>query len=157
MSKLWHFLVCVVHKWCMHPLAQHLWIWGLNYFLYTVDKMLIVSTKCYLQHFFTSIVLNSPIVHMILVKLFELKCVLAVCTQPPYNGKNPPCVFFFFLISPVSYQAILRCLSVWRHTYPGLSHYCWLTLAFYLRPALSELSSVRHCFDARAGVDKNGS
>ncbi len=27
--------------------------------------------------------------------LFEHKCVLAVCTQPPYNDKNPPSVFFF--------------------------------------------------------------
>ncbi len=27
-------------------------------------------------------------------KLFEHKCMLAVCTQPPYNDKNPPSVFF---------------------------------------------------------------
>ncbi len=28
---------------------------------------------------------------------------------------------------------------------------------FYHRLALSELSSVHHCFDAGAGIDKNGS
>ncbi len=27
-------------------------------------------------------------------KLFELKCVLAVCTQTPYSNKDPPSVFF---------------------------------------------------------------
>ncbi len=30
-------------------------------------------------------------------KLFELKCVLAVCTQPPYNDKDSPSVLFIFL------------------------------------------------------------
>ncbi len=30
---------------------------------------------------------------------FELKCVLAVCTQPPYNDKDPPSVFFFILLN----------------------------------------------------------
>ncbi len=32
---------------------------------------------------------------------------------------------------------------MWRHTDPGPSHHCGLTWPFYLRPALSELSSVR--------------
>ncbi len=42
-----------------------------------------------------------------------------------------------------SNQAILRFLAMWRHTDPGPSHDCGLTWPFYLRPALSELSSVR--------------
>ncbi len=32
-------------------------------------------------------------------KLFERKCVLALCTHPPYNDKNPPSVFFYLLKS----------------------------------------------------------
>ncbi len=31
-----------------------------------------------------------------LYMLFEHKCVLEVCTHPPYNAKNPASVFFFF-------------------------------------------------------------
>ncbi len=37
-------------------------------------------------------------------KLFELKCVLAVCTQPPYNDKDP--VFFFYLVKSFSLSQI---------------------------------------------------
>ncbi len=47
--------------------------------------------------------------------LFENKCVLAVCTQPPYNDKKSTQCFFIF-ITPFSNQAILSLLSVWRHT-----------------------------------------
>ncbi len=79
-------------------------------------------------------------------------------TQPPYNDKDPPSVFFIslnhfpFLISSHSQMPV--CVTSHR---PRPSHDCWLTLALYLRPALSERSSVRHCFDAGADVDKNGS
>ncbi len=74
-------------------------------------------------------------------------CVGSECTQPPYNDKNPPSGFYLI---PKNYsnQAILSFLSVWRHTDEGRSHGCWLTLASYLRPALSQ--SDRRCFDARA-------
>ncbi len=74
-------------------------------------------------------------------------CVGSVCTQPPYNDKDPPSVFFLSreIISPFSYQAILRCLSVWRPTDPGPSTIVDWQLEFYLRT------------DAGAGVDKNGS
>ncbi len=59
---------------------------------------------------------------------------------------------FPFLIS--SYSQMPVCVTSHR---PRPSHDCWLTLAFYFRPALSELSSVLQCFDAGAVVDKNGS
>ncbi len=78
-------------------------------------------------------------------------CVGSVCTQPPYNDiilmslNN-----FFFLISNHSQMPV--CVTSQK---PRPSHDCWLTLAFYLRPTLSELSSVRHSFTAGAGVDKN--
>ncbi len=80
-------------------------------------------------------------------------CFGSVCTQPPYNDKNPPSVFFFFLI--------------WLNHFPFLkssrSHDSLIDssvsaqtgLVSYLRPALSELSSVCHCFTAGADVDKN--
>ncbi len=76
-------------------------------------------------------------------KLYELKCLLAVWTQAPYNDKDPPSVFFIsfntfpFLKSGRSQMTVC------------------VTSAFYLRPVLSELSSVRHCFTAGADVDKN--
>ncbi len=85
-------------------------------------------------------------------KLFELKCVLAlgsVCTQPPYNYKSPPSVFFYLLKSiplsqiplPLS-RANLRYLSVWCHMDKGRSHYSLIdssilaqtALVCYLRP-----------------------
>ncbi len=79
-------------------------------------------------------------------------CVGSVCTQPSYNDKNPPSVFFFNLlkslplsqIEPISDACLCDC-----HTDPGPSHDCLIVwLVFYLRPALSDLSSVRHCFTA---------
>ncbi len=72
-------------------------------------------------------------------------------------GVNPTYSTFKIQINniPFSNQAVLRFLAVWRHTDPGPSHDCWLTRPSYLRPALSELLWVRHCFDARADVDKN--
>ncbi len=85
--------------------------------------------------------------------LFEHKCVLAVCVHNhPVMIKIHPVFLSRKIISSFSYQA--RCLSVWRHTDPGPSHDCWLTLAFYLRPALSELRAVRRCFTAGTDVDK---
>ncbi len=86
-------------------------------------------------------------------KLFEHKCVLALCVHNhPIMIKIHP-VFLFFqstkIIIPFSNRVDLRCLSVWRHTDPGPSHDCLIVwLVFYLRPALSDLSSVRHCFTA---------
>ncbi len=51
-------------------------------------------------------------------------CVGSVCTQPPYNDKNPPSFFFLStkIFTPFSNPADLRCLSVWRHTDEGRSH-----------------------------------
>ncbi len=80
-------------------------------------------------------------------------CVGSVCTQPPYNDKNPSSVFFFLstkIFTPFSNRADLRCLSVWRHMDKGPSHDSLIdsiilaqtALVSYLRPALSELSSV---------------
>ncbi len=68
---------------------------------------------------------------------FELKCVLAVCVHnhPIMIKKNLPSVFCFKspkIITPFSDQAVLRFLAVWRHTDPGPSPDCWLTLVFYL-------------------------
>ncbi len=73
--------------------------------------------------------------HALLQVVWTEMHVGSVCTQPPYNDKDPPRGFTFilFIISPFSYQADLRCLYVWRHTDPCHSHDCWLTLAFYLR------------------------
>ncbi len=51
-------------------------------------------------------------------KLFELKCVLAVCTQPPYNDTSPPSG---------------NCFLKWSHTDGGPIHDCWLTVAFQHR------------------------
>ncbi len=82
--------------------------------------------------------------HALFQVVWTEMCAGSVCTQPPYNDKNLAVFFCFF------YPFLkLSCLSVWRHTDGGPSHDCWLTvvlaqtaLVFYLRPALSELSSV---------------
>ncbi len=87
--------------------------------------------------------------------LFGHKCVQ--CTQPTYKDKNPPCFFYIdksWLLSKIKpFSESCQC----DITQTGPSHDCWLTLAFNLSPALSELSSVLHYFDAGADVDKNGS
>ncbi len=59
---------------------------------------------------------------------------------------------FPFLIS--SHSRMHVCVSSQR---PRTSRESWLALVFNLRPSLSELSSVSHCFDAGADVDNNGS
>ncbi len=91
-----------------------------------------------------------------LYKLFEHKCVLEVCVHiHPIMIKIHP-VFFFnpyfkihFLKSGCSEVPV-------RMTYffTGHSHDSSLTRPFYLRPVLSELSSVHHCVDSGAGEDK---
>ncbi len=94
-------------------------------------------------------ILKGAIVKGHFYKLFELKCVLAVCTQPPYNDTNPPSVFFFIYSNLYPFLKSSR-LSVWRHTDGGLSHNSLIdssisaqtALVSYFRPALSELSSV---------------
>ncbi len=77
-------------------------------------------------------------------------CVGSVYTQPPYNDKNPPSVFFFLstkIFTPFSNRAVFPC-DVTRTEAPPMI-VDWLTsvsaqtaLVSYLRPALSELSSV---------------
>ncbi len=74
------------------------------------------------------------------VYMFEQKCVLALCVH------NHPIMIkihlvFCFLIQINKYP--LFQIKPFSDTDPGPSHDCWFTL-FYLRPALSELSSVRH-------------
>ncbi len=64
-------------------------------------------------------------------KLLELKCVLAVCTQPPYNDKNPPSVFF--LSTKIFFPFSNEPISLWRHTDGGPSHNCWLTESYQHR------------------------
>ncbi len=99
--------------------------------------------------------------HALLHVVWTEMCVGSVCTQPPYNDKNPPSVFYLFKsftlsqIEPISDAC--KCDS---HKDPGPSHECLIDsrqtgLVFYLRPALSEQSSFRHCFDTGEGVHKN--
>ncbi len=100
-------------------------------------------------------------------KLFKLKFVGSVCTQPPYNDKDPPSVFSFFYIWLNNFPLLKSsrslmpvCVTSCR---PRPSHDCLIDtsvlaqtgLVSHLRPALIELSSVCHCFNARADVDKN--
>ncbi len=35
--------------------------------------------------------MQNSLLHVVLIEM----CVGSVCTQPPYNDKNPPGVFFF--------------------------------------------------------------
>ncbi len=81
----------------------------------------------------------------------NIMCVGRMCTHPSYNEKNPPSVFLIpVLKSPFSNQAVLIFPAEWRSSV----HDSWLTRPSYLRPALSELSSVHHCVDYGAGEDK---
>ncbi len=87
--------------------------------------------------------------HALLRVVWTEMCVGSVCTQPPYNNIILISLNHFpFLISSHSQMPV--CVTSHK---PKPSHDCWLTLAFYLRPALSKLSSVHHCFDAGADVD----
>ncbi len=36
--------------------------------------------------------------HALLQAVWTEMCVGSVCTQPPYNDKDPPSVFFFYLV-----------------------------------------------------------
>ncbi len=52
-------------------------------------------------------------------------------------------------------QAVLRFLAEWRSSAQAPSTTTDWHGHFSTDPPLSELSSVRYCFDAGAGVDKN--
>ncbi len=67
--------------------------------------------------------------HELLQVVWTEMCVGSVCTQPPYNDKNPPSVFFVISLNVFPFLKSSR-LSVWRHTDGGPSHDCWLTAAF---------------------------
>ncbi len=79
-------------------------------------------------------------------------CVGSVCTKPPYNDKNPTSVFFvFFLLKslPLSQIEIEPSVRVTSHGWRPLlrllidsSILAQTALVSYLRPAMSELSSV---------------
>ncbi len=56
----------------------------------------------------------------------------SVCTQPPYNDKNPTSAFFVILLNVFLFLKSSH-LSLWRHTDGGPSHDCWLTVAFQHR------------------------
>ncbi len=100
--------------------------------------------------------------------LFEHKCVLAVCVHNhTIMIKIHPVFFFFNLIKslPLSqikqFSASCLCDVTQTQALPRLlidsSVSAQTGLVSYLRPALSELLSVHHCFDAGADVDKNDS
>jgi len=62
--------------------------------------------------------------------VFEQMCVGNVCTQPPYNDKNPPNVFFF---NPQKSEFRTSHSQIWGNvTYfcTGPYHDCWLKLQF---------------------------
>ncbi len=87
--------------------------------------------------------------HSLLLVVWTELCVGSVCTQPPYNDKNPPSVLFLIYSNLYPFFKSSR-LSVWCHTDGGPSHNSLIdssvsaqtALVSYLRPALSELSSV---------------
>ncbi len=87
--------------------------------------------------------------------LFELKCVLAVCVHNHLIIIKIHKVFFFFKLNHFpflisSHSQMHVCVTSHRSKpLPQL-----LIRSFYLRPTRSYLSSVCHCFDAEAGVDK---
>ncbi len=74
-------------------------------------------------------------------------CVGSACTQPSYDKIHP--VFFFNLLICFPLSQI-ELFVLWRHKIGGPSHDCLIdssvlaqtALVSYLRPALSELSSV---------------
>ncbi len=75
-------------------------------------------------------------------------CVGSVFTQPPYNDKNPPS-FFFYLLKYLPLSQIKPSVCVTSHGWSPLprllidsSVSAQTALVSYLRPALSELSSV---------------
>ncbi len=43
-----------------------------------------------IENIYYYVVIKGQLLCKIHFYLFEHKCVLAVCTQPPYNYKNPP-------------------------------------------------------------------
>ncbi len=70
--------------------------------------------------------------HALLQVVWTEMCFGSVCTQPPYNVRNPPSVFF--LIYSNLYPVLKPCrLSVWHLTVGGPAHGCWLTEAFQHR------------------------
>ncbi len=100
--------------------------------------------------------------HMHFYKLFKLNCVLAVCVH------NRPVMIKFHTVSiynkiPFSQIELIADACLCDVTLTGPYHDCLIDslvsaqtgLVFYLRPAQSQLSSVRHCFTAGADVDKN--
>ncbi len=73
--------------------------------------------------------------HALLQVVWTEMCVGSVCTQPPYNDKNPPSVFLGFLISLSHFPFLISSHSqmpvcVMSHR-PRPSHDCWLALAFH--------------------------
>ncbi len=114
--------------------------------------LLNIESWCILPYYFKGVI--GCDLHF--YKLFELKYVLAVCVHNhPIMIKIHP-VFFFISLNHFPFLKSSRsqmpvCVTSHR---PKPSHDCWLTVALYLRPALSELSSVCHCFNAGAYVDK---
>ncbi len=49
--------------------------------------------------------------HAVLQVVWTEMCVGSVCTQPPYNDKNPPSVFFIYpkIFTLFSYRAVCPC------------------------------------------------
>ncbi len=93
--------------------------------------------------------------HALLQVVWAEMCVSSVCTQPPYNDKNPPSVVFYLVKSlPLSQIEPISDACLCDVTQTGPSHDSLIDssvsaqtgLVSYLRPALSELSSVSSLF-----------
>ncbi len=92
-------------------------------------------------------------------------CVGSVCTQPHYNDKNPPSVFFFYLLKslPLSHiEPILdACLCDIAQTEAPPTIVDWQksfsTDCTGVLPQTRPVWAVISCFNAGADVDKNDS
>ncbi len=81
---------------------------------------------------------NKVHIHALLQVTWTEMCVGSVCTQPPYNDKDPPGVFFFVI---KCLNVLFKCLplsqieliSVWRHTDKAPPTIVWLTGVFQHR------------------------
>ncbi len=73
--------------------------------------------------------------HILFQAVWTEMCVSSVCTQPPYNDKDPPSVFFFYLVKsfPLSQIEPISDACLCDVTQTGPSHNSWLTVAFQHR------------------------
>ncbi len=79
--------------------ALKLYVWSLAWGLMWILRLGLDHWCIWLKH----ILKRSSNAKFTFYMLFEQKCVLAVCTQPPYNDKNPPSVIFLIPINNVTF------------------------------------------------------